>query len=75
MNNELKSALWLAFTTLSDAQALIEFQDIDGTNREINHAKLHIMEIMKTWSDSDMGIAMDSSTKPCSVSKDMEMFR
>jgi len=75
MDKELQSALWMAFTTLSDAQALIEFKDVNGANREINHAKLHIHEIMKTWSDRDMSEAMSSAFQPCSVSEQMEKFR
>ena len=75
MNKELQSALWMAFTTLSDAQTLIEFQDMDGANREINHAKLHINEIMETWSDNDRHLAIASSMKLCSVSDQMEKFR
>ena len=39
--------IWLAFTTLSDAQTLLqEFGDPVRANDEINHAKIHLSQIL-----------------------------
>ena len=50
--------VWQAFTTLSDAQALIELNNPTKANDEINHAKIHLNEIMSKWSDDDRRDAM-----------------
>ena len=56
MNNK---EVWLAFTTLSDAQTLLqEFNDIDRANDEINHAKIHLGKLMESWSTQERTDAM-----------------
>ena len=55
--------VWQAFTTLSDAQALIEMnqhqsQYLTKANDEITHAKIHLNEVMSKWSDDDRRDAM-----------------
>ena len=50
--------VWQAFTTLSDAQALIELNNLTKANDEINHAKIHLNEVMSKWSDDDRRDAM-----------------
>ena len=56
MNNK---EVWLAFTTLSDAQTLLqEFNDPNRANDEINHAKIHLSEIMESWTYEDRADAM-----------------
>ena len=60
MNNK---EVWLAFTTLSDAQTLLqEFNDIDRANDEINHAKIHLGKLMESWSTQERTDAMTGLT-------------
>tara|TARA_Y100000401_G_C8321405_1_gene225486 strand:+ start:20 stop:265 length:246 start_codon:yes stop_codon:yes gene_type:complete len=64
--------VWLAFTTLSDAQALIELNNPTKANDEINHAKIHLNEIMSKWSDDDRRDAM--SQLECTVAEKFQEF-
>lgn len=70
MNNK---EVWLAFTTLSDAQTLLqEFNDPDRANDEINHAKIHLGQIMESWTAKDRVDAMTGLT--CTVRNEYKEF-
>ena len=70
MNNK---EVWLAFTTLSDAQTLLqEFNDIDRANDEINHAKIHLGKLMDSWSTQERTDAMTGLT--CTVQDEYKEF-
>ena len=51
--------LFQAFSSLSDAQTVIELGgDGDEINREIGHAKHHLWTIMNKWSSDESRSAM-----------------
>jgi len=50
--------LWQAFTTLSDAQELINLRDTSAANKEINHAKRHLHEVFSKLNDEEQRQAM-----------------
>ena len=50
--------LWQAFTTLSDAQELIDQGNPSRASEEINHAKRHLHEVFGTLSDDEQRRAM-----------------
>jgi hypothetical protein len=64
--------VWQAFTTLSDAQALIEMNHLTKANDEINHAKIHLNEVMSKWSDDDRRDAMHQLE--CTASVQLKEF-
>ena len=70
---KIQSEIWLAFSTLSDAQECIHMGSYESANDMINHAKLHIMEIMETWSDKEKSDAMMTSSNKCNLPKELPM--
>lgn len=67
--------IWLAFTTLSDAQTLLqEFGDPVRANDEINHAKIHLSQILESWSHEERSEAMDLIGQECTVKEEFNEF-
>ena len=79
MTPEEKHEVWTAFSTLSDAQFLLqEFGDAEKANDEINHAKIHLSEIMNSWTHAEKGDAMfptSGSMLKCTVSEKFQEFK
>ena len=48
MDEQMRLQVWEGFCTLSDAQELIGTGQGDTANEKINHAKLHLMEVLKS---------------------------
>ena len=63
---EIDRDVWEAFSTLSDAQLMIEMDNKEKANDRINHAKLHIMRAMDRWGESRRSEAM-TNFKACDV--------
>ena len=57
IDRTMAGELWQAFTTLSDAQELLEL-DIDRAHEEINHAKRHLHEVFGKLRDEEQARAM-----------------
>ena len=58
IDQTMSGHLWQAFTTLSDAQALLDMGEVNDANEEINHAKRHLHEVFGTLSDDEQRRAM-----------------
>tara|TARA_R110002020_G_scaffold327731_1_gene543683 strand:- start:651 stop:911 length:261 start_codon:yes stop_codon:yes gene_type:complete len=58
MDQTTAGHLWQAFTTLSDAQELLNLEDPSRANEEINHAKRHLHEVFSKLSDDEQRQAM-----------------
>ena len=78
MTPEQRHEVWTAFSTLSDAQFLLqEFGDAERANQEINHAKIHLSEILVSWTQEERAEAMfptSGSMMKCSVEEKYREF-
>lgn len=69
MTEEQRNEVWLAFSTLSDAQELLmTFGDADKANDTINHAKRHIKAIFDSWTQDELRDAMIVPFDACPMS-------
>ena len=68
LEGETDRDIWEAFSTLSDAQLMVEMNNEEKANDLINHAKLHIMRAMDRWGEGRRSEAM-TNFKACDVNE------
>ena len=66
LEGEIDRDVWEAFSTLSDAQLMIEMNNKEKANDRIEHDKLHIMIAMDRWGEGRRSEAM-TNFKACDV--------
>jgi hypothetical protein len=66
---EMYQQIFQAFSALSDAQELIATNRLHGANEQVNHAKLHLAEIIK---GDELGFARATMDLPttCTLSQE-----
>jgi len=69
---EIMKHIWEAFSTLSDAQELVSFGDLERAVNTINHAKRHLNEVFQQDQNLLQDVILKSTFESCELALDLE---